>query len=102
MENTASSHPIVRAAVLVAITLAAGTALAEEQSRPDQLIAQWQEQNSLCRGLHGDDPRMQPACDERQRLGRALDTQGWCYSKKGQMGYQMQWHKCGPDSEHYE
>jgi len=67
----------------------------------EALIAQWKEQNSLCRGLSGDDPRTQPACDERQRIGRALYRQGWCYGEKGQYGYQMQWHRCRADSKPY-
>ena len=79
------------------------TAFGEEQSPDvDQLIAQWTEQNSLCRGLHGDDPRMQPACDERQQLGRALDAHDWCYGKENQYGYQMEWHRCETGSVHYE
>lgn len=89
-------------AVLIATISAVGASSAKEQTAPEQLIEQWREQNSLCRGLHGDDPRMQPACDARQRSGRALDAQGWCYGKKDQMGYQMKWHPCGPDSLHVE
>ena len=86
---------------------AAGVAEDDQQQPPPppevaRLIEQWGEQNSLCRGLHGDDPRMQPACDERQQLGRALDAQGWCYGKQHQYGYQMVWHPCEADSWHYE
>ena len=63
---------------------------------------QRREQNTLCRGLHGDDPRTQPACDERQRLGRALYRQGWCYGEKGQTSDRMQWHRCHAGSTPHE
>lgn len=93
---------LVGAVAIAVSVLPISTAFAEQTPAPAELIAKWQEQNGLCRGFHGDDPRTQPACDERQRLGRALDAQGWCYGKKEQMGYQMEWHKCGPDSLHSE
>lgn len=89
--------------VVVSTLLAGNVALANGQ--PDEvqsLITQWKEQNTLCRGLHGDDPRMPVACDARQELGRKIDALGWCYGRKGELGYQMVWHRCGPDSERYE
>ena len=67
-----------------------------------RMQTQWREQNTLCRGLHGDDPRTQPACDERQRLGRALYRQGWCYGEKGQTSDRMQWHRCHAGSTPHE
>lgn len=87
----------------VAVAMLAPAALhAEDEPDAQRLIAEWKEQNTLCRGLHGDDPRMQPACDERQRIGRSLDRLGWCYGEKDQMTYQMQWHRCDGNSLHSE
>lgn len=91
----------LRLAVAI-IALAPMVSRAEEKPEAQKLIAAWQEQNTLCRGLHGDDPRMQPACDERQRIGRALDKLGWCYGETDQMAYQMQWHRCHDKSLHAE
>ncbi|MFT4163503.1 hypothetical protein [Shinella sp.] len=89
--------------LLVAIIVLAPTTLrADDVPDTQQLIAEWIEHNTLCRGLHGDDPRMQPACDERQRIGRALDKLGWCYGETNQMAYQMQWHRCHDNSLHAE
>ena len=93
---------VTRAAAIFAAMAVAGGAWGETQTGPDRLIAQWREQNGLCRGLHGDDPRMQPACDERQRIGRALDAQGWCYGREDQMAYEMDWHECVSGSLHSE
>lgn len=62
------------------------------------LIARWLAQNSLCRGLPGDDPRSIAACEKRQAIGRELGHLGWCYGKRDQMAYQMQWHRCEADS----
>lgn len=92
----------IGAMAMAIVALSIVGASGKEPAKARQLIKQWQAQNSLCRGLHGDDPRMQPACDERQRLGRLLDRQGWCYGKKDQFGYQMQWHRCTPTSLHAE
>ncbi|MFT3761643.1 MAG: hypothetical protein QM761_03325 [Pseudoxanthomonas sp.] len=101
--------PLVLLATLSAAALAACASARQAPAAPpppapdpQTLIAQWQEQNTLCRGLHGDDPRMQPACDERQRIGHALYQRGWCYGEEGEMGYQMQWRRCHADSAPYE
>lgn len=101
---SAGLKPRHRSVVLavVAMILAMSAARAEDQPDARTLIAKWVEQNTLCRGLHGDDPRMQPACDERQRLGRELYKRGWCYGEKNQMAYQMQWHRCHANSRPYE
>lgn len=61
-------------------------------------IRQWWEQNGLCRGLPGDDPRSQAACAQREKLQVELQRIGWCFGKPGEIGAQMQWHRCGPDS----
>jgi len=94
-------HKIIWSAV-AATALVAGAVQARDHADPHKLIAQWQAKNTLCRGLHGSDPRTQPACDERQRLGRELYRIGWCYGETGQMAYQMQWHRCHENSSPYE
>ena len=89
--------------VVTAVSVLAGAVVqARAPAGPQKLIVQWQKQNALCRGLHGDDPRMQPACDERQRLGRALYHIGWCYGEIGQMAYEMRWHRCRENSLPHE
>lgn len=64
----------------------------------DVLIGQWRRENTLCRGLSGDDPLSGAACEKRQAIGRRLAKRGWCYGKQNQMAYQMQWHRCSADS----
>lgn len=98
---------------LAAALLASAAARAEEavpagaarqasaKDRP-ALIAEYEVRNTRCRGGSGDDPGTQAACDERQRLGREINRLGWCYGEKGQMGYQMAWHPCGPGDERFE
>lgn len=86
---------------ILSFMLVPGAIRAEDQPNVQALIAAWKEQNTLCRGLHGDDPRTQPACDERQRLGRALYERGWCYGEENQLAYQMQWHRCHANSVPY-
>jgi hypothetical protein len=65
---------------------------------PDRIISQWQDQNGECRGGRGDSGETMKACDRREAISAKLEGVGWCYSKKGQYGYQMEWHMCGPDS----
>ncbi|TAV92049.1 hypothetical protein [Rhizobium leguminosarum] len=68
-------------------------------AEPSRLIAQWSEENGSCRGNSGDDPETWKACERREAIGAKLDKIGWCYGRKGDAGYQHQWHICGPDSD---
>jgi hypothetical protein len=67
-------------------------------SSPSTLVDLWIVANGQCRGGSGDDPRTPAACDRRQALGHQLDALNWCYGRRGEYGYQMQWHRCGPTS----
>ena len=98
---------------LVAVLLASAAAHAEESAQAEAarrtsakvrpgLIAEYEARNTRCRGGSGDDPGTRAACSERQRLGREINRLGWCYGEKGQMGYQMAWHPCGPGDERFE
>jgi len=87
--------PLPVAAVLL---VSASLALAQSGNPAANRIKQWQDQNSLCRGLPGDDPRSQAACARRQQIQGELQRTGWCYGRQGQIGAQMQWHRCGRDS----
>lgn len=73
-------------------------ASAQSDGQATDQIEQWRVQNSLCRGLPGDDPRSQAACARREQLQAGLQRTGWCYGKQGQIGAEMQWHRCGRDS----
>lgn len=59
-----------------------------------QLIRAERKHNSFCRGggLPGDE--ITKACGIRDEYGSLLLKLGWCFGKKGQAGYQMQWHVC--------
>jgi hypothetical protein len=65
---------------------------------PAALIKLWYQENDKCRGGSGDDPRTDAACAARETYDAKLRAIGWCYGKRGQFGYQMNWHKCGPAS----
>lgn len=82
--------------VLVA-GMVAGAAMAQALSG-DELLASYRSLNSACRGGSGDDPRTQRACAERDRVVSALQQAGYCYGRRGQIGAQMSWHRCGADS----
>lgn len=61
---------------------------------PERIIAQWHNENSLCRGGSGDSKETLLACDRRETLGAKLGAVGWCYGRPGEFGYQMNWHAC--------
>ena len=90
------------AACLVGIAFATPAEAQDPPAAVRSLIELWTAQNSLCRGSSGDKPETQRACMERQATGRALDALNWCYGAKGQMAYQMRWHRCRADSNRYE
>jgi hypothetical protein len=64
-------------------------------AQPDRIIAQWQKQNSDCRGGPGDSEETMRACERREAVGEKLEAVGWCYGREGEYGYQMNWHVCG-------
>lgn len=84
---------------LAALGMGAIAAMAQAQAQSgDELIASYRSLNSACRGGSGDDPRTQTACAERDRVVARLQQAGYCYGRRGQVGAQMSWHRCGPDS----
>src|SRR5215216_1450096 len=82
-------------AVTVAVACSVASATAALLST-DKLLDRWHEANGYCRGGSGEETIWW--CTVRDGLDEILSTRGWCYGKTGQAGYQMQWHKCGPDS----
>lgn len=84
-------------ALALAAGMIAGATMAQAQPA-DELIASYRALNSACRGGSGDDPRTQKACVERDRVVAGLQQAGYCYGRRGQIGAQMSWHRCGPDS----
>ena len=85
----------ILALALVAVMPAAA---ADERPSDDDVIARWQEANGFCRGGSGDQAETWAWCAVRDSLDQVLGTRGWCYGKKEQAGFEMTWHKCGPDS----
>jgi len=66
--------------------------------KPTALLKLEAQQDERCRGGSGDDPRTHAACAARDKTVAKLHAVGWCYGKRGQFGYQMTWHECGPNS----
>ena len=52
----------------------------------------------MCRGGSPEEFTTVEACKQRDKLVKMLRGNGFCYGKKGQIGANMQWHKCGPNS----
>ncbi len=94
------------AAAFIAATLGTAPALADQLQLPANwpanvkaLITRSEDANDRCRGGAGDDPATLKACDQREVLGRQIDRLGYCKGRAGQYGYEMWWHRCGPDSD---
>jgi hypothetical protein len=87
-------------AVLILILLWSPLVHAQSGAGRDSatLVRLWMQENEKCRGGHGDDPRTDAACVARETYDAKLRSIGRCYGKRGQSGYQMGWHRCGPDS----
>ncbi|MCZ0734621.1 hypothetical protein [Phreatobacter sp. AB_2022a] len=85
-------------AAAVVCTGFAGHAAAGPRSDARGLVRLWTEANTLCRGGSGDAPATRQACDRRQGYGRRLAALGWCYGRRGEMSYQMRWHRCQANS----
>ncbi len=88
---------VVQLIVAVAIVSAATSAFA----RPDAaaLLQAEAKADATCRGnVDRESGETLEACSRRDRLVGRLYQIGYCYGKKGQFGYQMKWHRCGPNS----
>ncbi len=57
------------------------------------LIVQWQEANSLCRGSSDPDTSL-PNCGARDVLTGFLEDRGWCYTQPHWSGADNMWHVC--------
>jgi len=66
------------------------------------LIDLWYDANDRCRGGSGDAPLTMAACAEREKLSSRLESLGRYYGKLGQIGAEMEWHICQPNSIHAE
>jgi hypothetical protein len=62
------------------------------------LIERERSANGVCRGTPGGS---EAACELRNTLGEQLYQRGMCYGREHEFGYQMEWHRCGPDSHGY-
>ena len=65
---------------------------------PTVLLQHWENENLNCRGGSGDDPKTLVACERRNSISLKLENVGWCYGRKGEFDYQMQWHQCDATS----
>lgn len=77
-----------------------GTVLSTDKGarEPSRVIAQWQEENGLCRGGSGNSDETTEACGRRDSIAAKLQNVGWCYGRPGEYGYQMHWHPCDESS----
>jgi hypothetical protein len=96
--NDPTSRMTIAAALLLS---AAGMASAQQAMRfPDatetaqELIALWEESNSVCRGAARGDVRVAAACLSRSVYGAALNERDWCFGKSEDANADMAWHRC--------
>jgi hypothetical protein len=54
--------------------------------------------STMCRAWKGDEKHTDEVCAVRDRMGEALNKMGYCYGKEGQVGAEMDWHKCSQHS----
>jgi hypothetical protein len=59
-----------------------------------ELVAIERALNTMCRDWTGDEKHTDEVCAVRDRMGEALNKMGYCYGKEGQVGAEMEWHKC--------
>lgn len=71
---------------------------AQPRGDAQTLIARWRDLNGVCRGGSGDSPTTMAACRRRDDVGRRLGRLGWCYGRRGEAGYRMDWHRCQANS----
>lgn len=60
-----------------------------------QLLADWEELDSHCRGGVGDSPATERACRRREVVDALISAQGWCYGENAAYGSQAEWRECG-------
>ena len=58
------------------------------------LIEQARAVDAQCRGGDPGDPKTAAACKKRKSDAARLNRLGWCYGKRGQIGADMDWHRC--------
>lgn len=78
------------------VALALSTPVAAQSAK--ELISIYRDLNEMCRGGAGNEQATTQACETRNKVSKLLKAKGYCYGKKGQGGYQMDWHRCGPSS----
>ena len=65
----------------------------------EQLISLWHLENSTCRGsTKPESVETKASCENREVMGAALNAAGWCHGRRGQIGADMNWHRCEPGS----
>lgn len=81
-----------RPAAIAGAPIGAASAPAEDVH---QMLAEWQELNSQCRGGMGEWSETERACNRREEVDAKISAQGWCYGENAAYGYQSEWRKCG-------
>ncbi len=101
-------HLIKRAALAVAsLTALVGACLILWANSPkptpattgtmsaEEMVSQWDRENSSCRGSTKPEAlETRAACERRGALDAKLNASGWCYGRPGQYGYEMKWELC--------
>jgi hypothetical protein len=66
----------------------------QQQSRVLDVLSIYRDLNDMCRGRGGEDAHALKACNVREKVGRLLNSLGYCYGNQNQNAADLQWHKC--------
>ncbi|WFT96081.1 hypothetical protein QA633_02885 [Bradyrhizobium barranii] len=78
--------------------LALAPASGRMPAKPDPLVLLARHADEQCRGTSGSEEATNLRCSFRDQVFETLEASGYCFGKKGQIGADMAWHRCGPTS----
>lgn len=82
----------------LSITRESGAVLKGQSADPSGMHARLHGLNGKCRGGAGDLDTTMRACDAREYTTKSLIAAGWCFGRKGEEYFDMEWHRCGSGS----
>ena len=92
---------IATCTLIAALALAGAPGAWGQTGAARSAIALYTDLDLMCRGEPGDNPLHYKVCATRAKVGRLLDSMGWCYGKREQISAEMRWHPCEKNSTRY-
>ena len=85
---------VPRAVLALLMILAFPFAASAQQPRGVDVLSIYRDVNEMCRSSTGNDLHRIAACNLREKVGRLLNSMGYCFGHQGQDEAERQWHKC--------